>query len=111
MKTKNGVVLAGLSIEMTVAMRVVDDIYKKHNQESIISCGLNGVHMAGSLHYSGNALDFSIHHVPSDVLATILTELYTTLQKISVNYGIYLHSTHLHIQFKPKLYYKMYKGG
>ena len=109
MKVKNGAVLAGLSIEMTVAMRIVDDICKKYNQESIISCGLNGVHMAGSLHYSGNALDFSIHHIPKDVLTTILKELYISLQKISINYGICLHSTHLHVQFKPDWYSKVYK--
>lgn len=62
MKLKPGVRLKGLSPQMVLAAMVVDDLYKKRGLECVITSGNDSKHMLGSLHYSGNALDFRTHY-------------------------------------------------
>lgn len=58
LQLKPGVHLAKLSPQMALAATIVHSIYARNNAICTITSANDSTHMAGSLHYSGNALDF-----------------------------------------------------
>ena len=54
----NNADIKGLDLRMRVVMKKVEKIYKAHGHDLTITCGLDGEHSAGSMHYYGLALDF-----------------------------------------------------
>lgn len=96
MKVKNGVSLIGLKIEMRKVLLMVDYVYKKHNQEMVITSGTEGIHSAGSLHYYGYALDFRTSFFTQDEVTQVVDEL----RKLLTNdYDVIEHKTHIHIEY------------
>ncbi len=100
MRISRGVRLHGLRTEMIVALMVVRDVYDEH--EVILTSGIEGKHMRGSMHYQGGALDFSTSQLaPSDA-----KQIAKDIQKsLGFDFDVVLHegaSRHLHIEYDPK---------
>lgn len=66
MQIKSGVVMSGLRLCMRPVLIFADEIWRKHDQELVITSALDGVHSAGSFHYYGFAVDFRTRYF-SDV--------------------------------------------
>ena len=111
----NSVKLDGIQPIMRHAMRWADWIWKDLGQECVITAGTEAVkndgsnelvHSAGSLHYSGLALDFRTRYFDDggDEAANILEE---KLRDINLHYldsgkfEVIQHKTHIHVEFEP----------
>lgn len=99
---KPGVKLDGLGIEMIGALPIICDSFMSAGHNAIITSGLEGEHMPGSLHYEGRALDFRTIAQGMgdgdirDVAADIRGEL-------GGDFDVVIERTHLHIEYDPKL--------
>lgn len=99
MKTAHqGVILRGLQIQMKPALSVAEKIWEDLGPELIITCGLDGVHSAGSYHYSGYAVDKRTSYFNDNGREAFL-RLRAELRKISPFYDVVLHKTHIHTEF------------
>jgi len=98
MKIKLGVILAGLAIDMRPALMEADKLWAAEGQELVVTCGLDGTHSAGSLHYYGLALDFRTWYFPKAQHRRIAAELQA---KLGGDFDVVLHSSHLHCEFDP----------
>lgn len=99
MKLKQGVVLAGLKIEMRPVLIKAAALWAQHGQELVVTCGLDGTHSPGSLHYYGYALDFRTRYFDHGIAILIKGLLQRELGPL---YQVILHETHMHVQYKPK---------
>jgi len=62
-----------------------------------VSCIINGEHMRGSLHYSGQAIDFDTFGEGSN------SELASMLQAgLPGSYDVLNEHTHVHVEYQPK---------
>lgn len=99
MKIKQGANLRGLDIRIRPALIVADKVWKKHGQELVITCGLDGTHSAGSLHYYGLAIDCRTRYFDKTEITIIAKELRETLGK---DFDVIVHYSHIHIEYDPK---------
>jgi len=99
MKIKDGAILAGLQLGMRQALIIAEELYKKYGQELVITCGLDGAHSAGSLHYYGYALDFRTYYFTSGEITEIVSNLFGRLRAVSRYYDVVKHQTHIHVEF------------
>lgn len=98
MIVKDGVILSGLSVAMTWAMGRCEFIFEKNfSKDLVITCGLDGIHSAGSLHYSGNAVDIRTRHLTDDERRRALDLLRAVLGN---DFDVVLHSTHIHVEYQ-----------
>lgn len=107
MKLKQGAVIAGLDIRMRPALlaceKVIPGYGKIHNMDIdfVITCGLDGVHSAGSLHYYGLAIDVRTRDLKAinvDIWA-VVHELQSILGS---SFNVVHHSTHIHIEYDAR---------
>ena len=104
---KHGVDLVGITVPMLMATMVVNSVYSHYEAECTITTGRNGVHMRGSLHYAGNALDYRTKNIAED---SVKTAIYKDIkERLGMQYDVVLHPYvnegnpgHLHIEFQPK---------
>jgi hypothetical protein len=104
MRIDNSADIRGLRNIMRTALVVADEIWKAHGRKEgiTITCGLNGVHSARSLHPCGLAVDLRTRYWTNRVdQVSVFTELQTQLKAIDPNYGVQLESDHIHMQWKP----------
>ena len=99
LKLKRGVILAGLHIKMTPALKAADKIWESYGQDLVVTGGLDGAHSAGSLHYCGRALDLRIWGFSSLEIIDIAQNLKATLGD---DYDVVTHKTHIHVEYDPK---------
>ena len=99
MKLKDGVILAGLQIEMRPGLIVADRLWRKYGHELVLTCGLNGSHSAGSLHYYGLAVDCRTFYFDPEELLDLFQELKETLPS---EFDVVLESDHIHLEYDPK---------
>ena len=99
MKIKDGAILAGLQLEMRQLLIVADKVYKEFKQELVITCGLDGVHSPGSLHYYGYALDFRTHYFTPNEKRQVFDAITDIIANTSPYYDIIIHSTHIHSEY------------
>lgn len=99
MKLLPAVILNGLDIRMRPALVTADRIWREHGQELVVTCGLNGVHSAGSLHYYGRALDFRTRYFSAGDKESVVNALRHSL---SDDYDVVPHDTHCHVEYDPK---------
>ena len=99
MKLKEGVVLAGLRMKMRPALVIADKLWLDFGQELVITCGLNGSHSAGSLHYYGFAVDCRTHYFSPEQLLDLFQELQDRLPE---EFDAVLEETHIHLEYDPK---------
>ena len=92
---KEGVSLAGLQIEMRLAMRVAGKVYALQGKTYLkITSGTDGSHGIGSLHPYGLALDIELPPNPRSAVATIQRE-------VGSAYDIILEKDHIHMEYDP----------
>lgn len=97
MKIKPGVKLDGLHVSMRIVLTVVENIYRKHNQESVITSGLDGKHSLGSYHRFGMALDYRTRFFKSDEESLEVAE--EIRQKLGNKYTVVFEGDHIHTQY------------
>lgn len=99
---KPGVHLARLSPQMVLAAIVVHSIYAKNNAVCTITSANDSTHMAGSLHYGGNALDFRTKNYVAN--KTLLVE--EIKQALGPDFDVVLEflnadNEHCHVEYQP----------
>jgi pantothenate synthetase len=107
----NSVKLEGIQPIMRHAMKWADWIWKDLGQECVITAGTEAtkdgdlIHSAGSLHYSGLALDFRTRYF-ADKGDKAAYELEKALNDVnrgldSGQFEVIQHKTHIHVEFEP----------
>ena len=102
MKIKKGVNVQGLHISMQKVMKVVELVYKKYGQESVITSGMDGTHSAGSFHYFGMALDYRTRFFENDFESVKVAQEIAGI--LGDNYTVIFEKTHIHIQCNNGIY-------
>lgn len=110
----NSVKLDGIQPIMRHAMKWADVVWRDLGQECVITAGTEAVkndgsnelvHSAGSLHYSGLALDFRTRYF-ADGGDEAAYKLESELQNINLHldsgkFEVIQHKTHIHVEFEP----------
>ena len=100
MKAKKGAVLAGLQIEMRPALIGAEKVWKEYGRKEgvTITCGLDGIHSAGSLHYYGYAVDLRTWWWRWKKK----TEIAQVLQlRLGDDFDVVVEKTHIHLEYDP----------
>lgn len=100
MEIKTGVSLQGLSLAMRPVLIAAENIWKKHGIKNgvTVTCGTDGTHSAGSLHYYGYAIDLRTRYFDDKTIERVLTDLTNAL---SHEYDVVLEQTHIHVEYDP----------
>ena len=92
----------GLRPEILLAILVTQEVFRARKIRLILAHGTNGKHSAaGSIHYSGNAVDIHWDSLWGDetLARQVEMELASALGK---TYDVIWKSNHFHIEFQPK---------
>ncbi len=100
MQIKPGVSIAGLRPEMLIALMAADRIYTSLGYTLVVTSGLEGKHKGWSAHYLGLAVDIRIRDFAFNAEAPKVTRCLQA--DLGTSFKIYLHSTHIHMEFKPE---------
>lgn len=103
LQLKPGVHLAKLSPQMALAAIIVHSIYSRNNAICTITSANDSTHMVGSLHYSGNALDFRTKNYVSNkamLIEGIKESLGPDFDVIFEAEGT--ENEHAHVEYQPK---------
>ena len=98
-RIKQGVNIAGIKQEIVLAINIASVIFAKYKVDCVITCGTNGNHSRGSLHYVGYAVDLRSRDLTDISKQNVLAEIKDAL---GAQFDIVLHSTHYHLEFQPK---------
>jgi hypothetical protein len=103
MDIKPGADIRGLRNVMRYPLSVAERIWEENGRSEgiTITCGLNGVHSAGSLHPCGLAVDLRTRYFTSEIASDVARRLRSTLKVVDTNYGVKLESDHIHVQWRP----------
>jgi hypothetical protein len=85
--------------ELTMAILVVDGVYKGYNVDTVITSMNDSKHSRTSLHYSGHAVDIRTRELSMEDQEEAIEEI---KQSLTNEYDVVLESNHLHIEFQPK---------
>ncbi len=100
MLLKLGCDLSGMDEHITKIYRLLDDACaQKAGRECVLTCGRDGVHMVGSLHYVGRAVDLRTIDLAKAKELSLFKELKNRLGK---DYDVVLESNHIHVEYDPK---------
>jgi len=83
---------------MQPVLFIASRIWRHLGQECVVTSARDGKHSWGSLHYYGYAVDLRTRYF-EDKGAAAHEKLRDTLHKISSNYDVVLHKTHIHVEF------------
>ena len=97
-RLKEGVVVAGASPEILLAIMVAKEIFQKYDSDLVITSLVDGNHAVTSRHYIGMAVDFRIWYV-EDKVEAVAHELQEAL---GPDYYVRLEQTHIHVSYKPR---------
>jgi len=100
MKLKSGVIIEGLKPEILIGVIIANDTFSKLGHELVITAGLDGVHMKGSKHYIGQAVDIRSRDILPERLLTVFAALKMNL---GANFDVVKEDTHIHVEFDPKV--------
>lgn len=64
----------------------------------IITHGMDGQHMEGSLHYEGAAIDLRISNIPQHMRASYIA---TLKARLGTKFDVVRESDHIHVEFDP----------
>ena len=84
---------------MRPALIGAEEIWEDHGETLVVTCGLDGTHSAGSLHYYGLALDFRTNYFSDQTKKEVARKLQEFLGD---DFDVVLESTHLHVEFDSK---------
>lgn len=101
MKIKAGVDLRGLTVPMAIAALVAEDVYRDAGRELVITSACDGVHMPGSLHGSGRALDLRTRAagIQEQEAERIARRLRAALGE---QFDVVVERDHVHVEFDPQ---------
>ena len=92
----------GLQPAMILAAMVCDAVMGKRGKDAVITCGIDGKHMAGSKHYVGLAFDMRTAELAASERELVKQEIKSAL---GGDYDVVLEGDHLHLECDPKLPY------
>jgi len=96
---KDGVNIAGIRPEITMALHMAASVLIDHGYDTIITSVCDGKHGHGSLHYIGCAADIRTRHIPKEQRQGIRDMI---AEVLGAQFDVVLESTHIHIEFQPK---------
>lgn len=96
---KPGVRIAGMRPEILFAVIVAEHAYTEAGFDLTITACVDGKHSAGSLHYSGAAIDIQTRDIPAEALQKIVARIKGAL---GADFDVVMEADHLHIEFQPK---------
>ena len=99
MTIKPGAKIRGIRPELAIALQIIDGIYRAHGLELMITEGTGATHMAGSLHYVGQAADLRSSNVPTAIHDPVINEIRTAL---GAEFDFVVEADHFHVEFQPK---------
>ncbi|MCD6163748.1 MAG: hypothetical protein J7K40_15210 [candidate division Zixibacteria bacterium] len=98
--------LAGLKSEMVMASILVSQVFEKYHLGTIITAGTEEfypdgkrIHMVGSKHITGEALDFRSRHIPDAVYSKLCSDI---VDAVGGEYQLIKHENHLHLELDPE---------
>ena len=93
--------IEGLHPVMRKALKRAERLWKEEGREEgiTITCGLNGVHSAGSWHYCGAAVDLRTRYWDEAKQVRVHAELKRRLP----DYDVVFHGSHIHLEPSDKL--------
>ena len=87
---KPGASLEGTQQVLRDGLDRLDALWKKHGMTLVVTSGMDGKHMTGSLHYKGLAADLRF---------PLRDEIKATL---GPNWDVVWEKDHIHVEFDPK---------
>lgn len=99
MKLVLGASARSWTVQILFGICVASEVYQKHGFEMEITSGDEGEHSFGSLHFSGNAADFRIKNIPTEVVLDIVDDI---KERLGVDYDVVLEGNHIHLEYQPK---------
>ena len=101
---KEGVQFKWFVPQMSIALMVVEDEFKKQGLDTVVTAGTNGVHKENSLHYIGRALDFRTKHA-AGIMRGIAANIAKRLHPIGFDVIFEAQGTdneHLHVELDDR---------
>lgn len=99
MRMKAGVLLA-LSPSMARALPLIEACMERvTGADLVITSASDGVHSAGSRHYTGEALDIRVYTVDPGKRERLVRALRAVL---GLNFDVVLEVDHVHVEFDPE---------
>jgi len=99
MKIKEGANIQGINIRIRPALAAADQIWKQYDKNLVVTCGLDGEHSAGSLHYYGLAVDLRTNYFTETAAQQVRQELANALGD---DYDVVYHAgSHMHVEYDP----------
>ena len=83
---------------MVIAAMRVEEACKLIGVDCWITSANDRVHSAGSLHYSGLAMDFRTRDIPAELRKSFSEKVKSALGS---EFDVVLESDHLHVEFDP----------
>lgn len=96
MRIKHDVDLRGIQPQAVIAAVVAEALYTKVGAAVVITSGVEGAHMEGSLHYKGLAIDIRL-----PFLGTGAKMRLDLMDALGPQYDVVLEKDHIHIEFQP----------
>lgn len=96
MKIKDGANIERVRLSMQPVFVEAEAIWRNHGHELVITCGLDGEHSAGSVHYYGLAVDCRTNYFSAEQVVQVADELQAAL---GPDYDVIVESTHIHVEY------------
>lgn len=98
MHLKEFVNIHGLHPKMQIANCRAAVVWFRHDQELVITSGLEGTHSEKSLHYRGRACDYRTSYFSREKALVVAEEL---RQVLGPDYDVVVENTHIHCEYDP----------
>jgi len=96
---KPGVRITGIRPEILLAVVAAEQVYAEMGHDCMVTACVDGKHMAGSLHYAGQAVDLRTRDVPAGDLQKLLARIQGC---VGTDYDVIVETDHIHLEFQPK---------
>jgi hypothetical protein len=99
---KEGVSLANLSPQITIALITASAVYASfdYGLECVVTSANDSHHSVTSLHYAGNAVDLRTRDFPSREIAIAVAEKLD--ECLGYDFDVLFEEDHIHIEYQPK---------
>ena len=96
---KPGVRITGMRPEILLAAVAAERVYQAAGHDMVITACVDGKHVAGSLHYTGAAIDVRTR----DVAPAEVTKLIARIKDcLGDDFDVVFEVDHIHVEFQPK---------
>jgi hypothetical protein len=99
LRIKSGVAILGMVPQLTLAIAVLSEIYRRLNVDLVITAGSDGSHSGTSEHYAGRAMDFRVNNLPEGTdIDAIVKEAQDAL---GPDFYFQKEADHIHAHYRP----------